>query len=560
MTQLIIAQFGKPDEEPEILNFAKNVSQSQNNEGVIFASTQFKEQNSLLENGKLHDTEVLKHIIDDDPYQAFIESLKLLDPHTKKLDLLIVGHGQILSGDHYITTTPEGYVKKTLLIKTKDLFVKIKDALPGAKFNILLLSCFAGMAQKDVNSLNENSVLYTNSDPSSVLAVRPFRAALNKYSKDQEYTHEGFIKLMLLNRNIFTYQEKNPILKDVPILSTDLVIKGVSGEKTPPKVFEFNNLQESFDEIVNQLGELKNLYEYNQFINMVISYKVSEFAKDELYELLKNYNHVLSYLALKMNIGHDYNSDDYLPFVHAFTTKKMVVSYTEYLKIFFNIANSENSNFFGLLNPKSLNITLVKEYNSSVTNDDFLQKVQMKFLQGNDIDHFTTVRVMCDISKQHNNVVNEEHLLRLALVSNTPDYLLITSRITKQDAIDLINGNKDINKFLLGLLREDYQVNLKSLMDQLSELSDDKETIAKIRESLDAKIENSLVSQERLEKKVFSAAEGCLKSIFENHKLATFNFDSDQKMLENLAEYDHNNGSEVEILQLGGCIVDCTEL
>ena len=413
----------------------------------------------------------------------------------------------------------------------------MQSTLPGAKFNILMISCFSGMAHRDTNILKEGSTLWTTSDPSTVLASQPFRNALTKYPLGIDYDPVTFIKLMLLHRYDIT--ETHISAKDIPHLTRDMMMKSVSGgtiqtyQLPDLKTIAWQNVKAPLERLEGLLG--KDNPDYLQFVTKLLQCKTEQFLPYSVKELIGQFAPFLSFLALAMDSTKEYNPTSALPFVNCFDISKLVVSSAEYSRIFLGVESPSQISILDLLNIGQGNN---RGNDSHIDKAPLIKSLLSQLCDESDTEAFASMKIACDIAPKH-HTDQPGHVFRVVFISDKCGnrYNLIEIPLDDKTAAELLNGtHQDIYALLQTLTPSHYKEIASELTSQLALRIDNIEAVGQLERSVktiwEAMIEKVSSSADPLSQKICRVVNKIIKKLVEEHKVSVEECTTPQEFLD----------------------------
>lgn len=511
---------------------------------VFFASQKLPDQTPNSDGGKLIG-EKFEHTVDSNPYKAFLRALASIEKDAEEVDVLMVSHGMIVGGRHYLEW--EGEDNNTDIIPTKTVFAQMSKTLPDTKFHIFLTSCYSGMAHDVVSSLPEGSTLITTSDPASPLAAQPFRNAVEKYPEKTEYDIMKFIAITLLNRDRAGGEEPISIRYEmIPSLISDLVVKSVvKKEGAETNAYQLDVSSMDFSQLTGDIVEtLKSSLGnggYVDFMAQLIRCKASSFNAKDIAFLVDKYDGVLSFLALRIGEKTPFNASEHLPFANHWKKTESKLSVDEYAEIFMAASNPSALTMLDLLERSS---TVVG--NNGRDNTDFMDALTQSVCSGSEVEEFASVKIGCDIvSAKHYKADPGYHILRISFNSYKETDIFTIMEIPIQDAvaIDLLEGRcEDFCKVLESLVSAQITKQASEAVDMMQKISGISESQLKELESIMkvtslATIKKAKGYKDPLIKKICNAVDKCIKDIVAEHRVETTICHTVEEAVEMYGEY-----------------------
>ncbi|MEY3197067.1 MAG: hypothetical protein RLZZ59_435 [Pseudomonadota bacterium] len=542
-----------------ILNFLSRINHLRSTSGtdskpIILASKKLSLESGVKITGGL----IVNN--DNNPYKAFLNSLSSIDPQTPELDVFLLSHGSVLGGKHVLEFSIDNYVNNSSFLKTSDLFSAMKAKLPNTKFNILMSSCYSGMAQCDVNLLPEGSVLYTTSDPSSSLAAAPIRNAFRSYPLHKDYDPKTIIELALLNRIEPNDSEEHVALGSIPHLIRDMVIKGVSGgEVLTYQISDLSKLDYSkVTGLIDVMHKLSNegdtMYHTQPFSVDLLRVKDSAFDKAKVRSFIEHHDHDLSFIALETESTKSIVPRDFLKSVNIDVSRTLTLSFSEFKRVFLGSGGEDNIMDLIFMNHRSVCAIDKKDLDKTI-----LMEGIKKSLEGQDIGHFATISIACDIISRHHTEY-PEYVIRVGFIP--------TESLNVYELIEMVISEEEVNSILGGEMKNVYEF-LKtkaqysqSKIDRMGEgiardiddqvlLEELKELMAKFNVSKFEKLSQKPIDP--LIKKICDALDKCVVKLAEAHEVFTHECYTDQELVDCWGHYLHEKkGVDCDIVQILG--------
>jgi hypothetical protein len=141
-----------------------------------------------------------------------LESLAKSTPKGAPINIHIEGHGTIYGKAHHISfPDPNKHINNATslnLMKTSQIFSMFKKILPENPLNILLISCYGGQAQADVDQLPAGSTLVTLSDNSGVERVKPITLAFKNYPHEVDSDLMAYFEPLAFAKRVLSYSDE----------------------------------------------------------------------------------------------------------------------------------------------------------------------------------------------------------------------------------------------------------------------------------------------------------------------------------------------------------------
>jgi hypothetical protein len=213
-------------------------------------------------------------------------ALKIAKENTKdseKVSIMIEAHGTVIGGEHYLSYNDPRSEETTktripCLIRTKDFFAEIANAFPKGNLEVIFISCFSGMAQKDLDILPKGTKLYTFADEEVVQATAPIRYALENYPVNKGFDIEEYTKLLLNSRDSSNHYSGS-VEEQLNSVVPEWVSVGTSGQGSFTYKLNPFKLDNFTKEILPVIRKMKEEILKDQDKNPLSAYRLNEFLK-----------------------------------------------------------------------------------------------------------------------------------------------------------------------------------------------------------------------------------------------------------------------------------------